>query len=57
VKIIKTEFLIRKGIFYKSSEFQSILKQIENAVLSVTHPKDSRQFTLSILLQHQMMTP
>jgi hypothetical protein len=46
VKIIKTEFLIRKGIFYKSSEFQSILKQIENAVLSVTHPKDSRQFTL-----------
>ncbi len=46
MKIIKNEFLIQKGIFHTSSEFKIILDEVENAVSSVTHPKDSRQFTL-----------
>jgi hypothetical protein len=46
VKIIKTEFLIRKGTFQKSPELKTIIAEVENAILSVTYPVDSSQFTL-----------
>ena len=46
MKIIKVEFLIQNGSFHKSSEFETILDEVKKAILSVTHPKGSHQFTL-----------
>lgn len=46
MRIIKIEFLIRTGNFHKSSGFETILAEIKNAVISVAHPKGSRQFVL-----------
>jgi hypothetical protein len=46
VRILKIEFLIQNGSFKQSAEFDTILNQIKNAILSVTHPKGSHQFTL-----------
>ena len=46
MKIIKIEFLIQNGSFRLSSEFENILAEIKNAILSVSHPKGSRLFTL-----------
>ena len=46
MKIIKIEFLIQNGSFHLSSEFENILAEIKNAILSVSHPKGSRLFTL-----------
>ncbi len=46
MKIIKIEFLIQKGPFCKTPEFATLLDEIKNAILSVTHPEGSRQFTL-----------
>jgi hypothetical protein len=46
VRILKIEFLIQNGSFKQSAEFDTILNQIKNAILSVTHPKGSLQFTL-----------
>jgi hypothetical protein len=46
VKIIKIEFLLQNGHFRQSAEFVTILDDIKTAILSVTHPKGSHQFTL-----------
>jgi len=46
VKIIKIEFLIQHSSFRQSSEFQKTLDVIENSILSVSHPKGNRGFTL-----------
>jgi hypothetical protein len=46
MKIIKIEFLIQNGSFQKSSEFENILDEIKKAIVSVTHPKGSHQFSL-----------
>jgi hypothetical protein len=57
MKIIKTEFLIQKGPFPKSREFENILGVIKKAVFSVTHPEGSRQFTLNPTKQANGVVP
>jgi hypothetical protein len=47
MKIIKIEFLIKKGLFSTSSEFENILDEIKKAISTVTHPEDSEQFILN----------
>ncbi|MFA5905193.1 MAG: hypothetical protein WC836_14765 [Desulfobacula sp.] len=46
MKILKTEFLIKKGEFSNSKEFESILAEIYKAISSITWPLNSRKFTL-----------
>lgn len=46
MKILRTEFLIQKGSFAKSSELSSILEQVRNAICSVTWPLGSDRFML-----------
>jgi len=46
MKITKIDFLIQKGNFGYSSEFESILTEIKNAVVSVNWPEGSDRFTL-----------
>ena len=46
MKILRTEFLIQKGNFAKSSELSSILEQVRNAICSVTWPLGSDRFIL-----------
>jgi hypothetical protein len=46
VKIVKTEFLINSGNFSKSPEVQTIFQEIKGAILSVTHPKGEKEFTI-----------
>jgi len=47
MKILKVEFLIKKGPFSASPAFKNILDEITEAVFSVTHPEGSGQFTLN----------
>ncbi|HAC65428.1 MAG TPA: restriction endonuclease [Cyanothece sp. UBA12306] len=46
MKINKTEFLIRKGQFAQSEEFNQILKEVYNAIDAVRWPPGSDQFIL-----------
>jgi len=46
MKIKKIDFLIQKGNFSHSDEFQVILSQIKKAVISVVWPDGSNLFTL-----------
>lgn len=46
MKIIKIEFLIQKGHFCQTSEFETLLDEIKGAILSVTYPESSHLFTL-----------
>lgn len=46
MKIIKTEFLIKKGSFVSSKEFKTILSEIYDAIQSITWPDGSDKFTL-----------
>ncbi len=46
MKILKTEFLIKKGEFSQSKEFESILTEIYEAIRSITWPENSEKFTL-----------
>ena len=46
MKILKTEFLIKKGEFSRSKEFENILTEIYEAICSITWPEDSGKFTL-----------
>jgi len=57
MKIIKTEFLVQKGSFPKSKEFENILGQIKKAVFSVDHPEGSRQFILNPIKKANGVVP
>lgn len=46
MKILKTEFLIKKGEFAQSKEFKGILSEIYKAIQSITWPENSKKFTL-----------
>ena len=46
MKIVRIEFLIKSGPFHLSSEFETILDEIKNAIYSVTHPEGRDQFAL-----------
>lgn len=46
MKIIKTEFLVKKGDFCKSKDFEIILDEIYNAIKNVTWPEGSDKFIL-----------
>jgi len=46
MKIIKTEFLIKKGAFSNSNEFERILFEIYEAIQSITWPEGNKHFTL-----------
>jgi len=46
MKILKTEFLIKKGEFSQSKEFERILTEIYEAIHSITWPENSENFTL-----------
>ena len=46
MKIVKIEFLINKGPFSESREVQTIFDEIKEAILSVTHPKGKKEFTI-----------
>ncbi len=46
MKILKTEFLIKKGEFSRSKEFESVLAEIYEAIHSITWPENSKKFTL-----------
>ncbi len=46
MKILKTEFLIKKGEFSISNEFENILDEICQAISSITWPLDSNKFSL-----------
>ncbi len=46
MKIIKIEFPIQHGPFRRSSGFENTLEEIKNSILSVSHPKGNRGFTL-----------
>lgn len=46
MKIVKTEFLVKNGPFYQSSEFETILDEIKNAIYSVIYPQGYDQFVL-----------
>ena len=46
MKILRTEFLIKKGKFARSKEFESILTEIYEAIHSITWPENSKKFTL-----------
>ncbi|WP_319521267.1 hypothetical protein [uncultured Desulfosarcina sp.] len=47
MKIIKIKFLLKKGPFSASSEFENILDEITKAISAVTHPEGSGQFILN----------
>ena len=47
MKIIRIEFLVQKGPFPESLEFENILGEIRKAVSFVTYPEGSGQFTLN----------
>lgn len=57
MKIIKVEFLIKKGSFSTSPEFEKILKEITEAVSSVTHPEGQNQFILNPTKQASGVVP
>ncbi|MCM2285684.1 MAG: restriction endonuclease [Desulfobacula sp.] len=46
MKILKTEFLIKRGEFSGSTEFETILAEIYKAISSIAWPPDSGKFTL-----------
>jgi len=46
MKIIKTEYLIKKGVFSSSKEFENILSETYDAIQSITWPDGSDNFTL-----------
>ncbi len=46
MKILRTEFLIRKGEFARSKEFEDILAEIYKAIHSICWPENSKNFTL-----------
>lgn len=46
MKILKTEFLIKRGEFPNSKEFETILVEIYKAISSIAWPLDSGKFTL-----------
>jgi len=46
MKIIKTEYLIKKGAFSSSKEFEIILSETYDAIQSITWPDSSDNFTL-----------
>jgi len=46
MKILRTEFLIKKGEFSRSKEFEVILAEIYEAIHSITWPENSKNFTL-----------
>lgn len=46
MKIIKTEFLIKKGSFAGSTEFENILSETYDAIQSITWPDGSDNFIL-----------
>ncbi len=46
MKIIKTEYLIKKGAFSSSKEFEIILSETYDAIQSITWPDGSDNFTL-----------
>jgi len=46
VKIEKVDFLIKKGTFGHSPEFENILTEVKTAISSVCWPEGSDQFTL-----------
>ena len=47
MKIIKIEFLLKKGPFPASSDFENILYEITKAISAVTHPEGTGQFILN----------
>ncbi len=46
MKILRTEFLIKKGEFSQSKEFEQILTEIYEAIHSIVWPENSKRFTL-----------
>lgn len=46
MKTLRTEFLIKKGPFIDSSEYELVFKTIYKAIDSVKWPDDSRKFTI-----------
>lgn len=46
MKILKVEFLIQKGKFSKSREFDMIFEQVKTAILSVCWPPENKRFVL-----------
>jgi len=46
MKILRTEFLIKKGEFAKSKECQGIFSEISKAINTITWPQNSHNFTL-----------
>ncbi len=46
MKILRVEYLIRKGTFAKSSEFNNVLAEIKDAIRAVNWPLGSSSFTI-----------
>jgi hypothetical protein len=46
MKILRTEFLIRKGAASDAPEVQQIFREIQEAILSVRYPKSSKDFCI-----------
>jgi hypothetical protein len=46
MKILRTEFLIKKGIDADSPEMKDIFQEIRDAIISVTNPKGSKEFCI-----------
>lgn len=57
MKIKRVEFLIKKGPFSTSAEFENILDEIKRAVSSVSHPEGSGQFILNPTRQASGVVP
>lgn len=46
MKILRTEFLVKKGEFAQSQEFQVILEEVHGAIHAITWPENTEQFIL-----------
>ncbi len=46
MKILKNEYLIRRGTFAQSKEFELILTEIYGAIHSITWPESNDKFVL-----------
>ena len=46
MKILRTEFLIKKGAASDAPEVQQIFREIQEAILSVRYPKSSKDFCI-----------
>lgn len=57
MKIVKTEILISQGNFFKSSDFQAILSEINTAISKVVWPPNSQTFSLNPKPKGNGVTP